>query len=104
MGSNCPLCCHYRIKINEHDARFLNERGQVQGIKIINNEIPAQLDLYNDCSLNQYHSSIYEFEGCVHIFEWPSTAGIKIRRNYLDFPTKITYPYLHQEYHHYKNI
>ena len=93
MGSNCPLC--YSLcgqKINENDARFLNERGEVKGIKIINNEISAQLDLYNDCSFIQYHSSIYDFEGCVHIFEWPTTAGIKVKRNYLDFPQKLPPP------------
>ena len=63
MGSNCPLC--YPLcgqKINENDPKFLNERGQLQGIKIISNDIPAQIDLYSDCGLTQYHSSIFDFE------------------------------------------
>ena len=93
MGNECPLCYSFcNMKINENDDKFMNDRGAVQGIKIISNEISGQLDLYSDCGLNSYHSSIYDFEGCVHIWDWPGTAGIKVRRNYLDFPQKLPPP------------
>ena len=70
----------------------LNVRGVVKSIKIISNEISAQLDLFEDCSFNKYHSSIFDFEGCVRIFEWPNTAAIRVRRNMLDFPQSLPPP------------
>ncbi len=92
-GSDCPLCYAFcGKKYSQNDHNHLNERGNVKAIKIISNEIPAQLDLYSDCGLTQYHSSIFDFEGCVHIFDWPNTAGIKIKRNYLDFPQPLPPP------------
>ena len=78
--------------MGDGDTHFLNDRGQVQSVEILSNDIPAQLALYSDCGLSQYHSSIFSFEGCVHIFEWPGTAGMRVRRNYLDFPQKLPAP------------
>ena len=51
-------------------------------------DFDAQLDLYSDCGLSQYHSSVFSFEGCVHLWSWPGTAGLKVSRNMLDFPQK----------------
>ena len=92
-GNDCPLCFQFcGQKFSQSDQHHLNDRGTVQGIKIINNEISGQIDLYSDCGLTQIHSSIFDFEGCVHIYDWPNTAGIKVKRNTLDFPQKLPDP------------
>ena len=74
------------------EQQFLNDRGVVKSIRIVSNEISAQLDLFEDCSFNKYHSSIFDFEACVRIFEWPNTAAIRVRRNMLDFPQTLPPP------------
>lgn len=35
-----------------------------------------ELDLFGDCGLTQYWSSVFELDGCTNIYTWPNTAGI----------------------------
>jgi len=92
-GTDCPLCYSFCGKQFESDPdRHLNDRGVVKSIRIISNEISAQLDLYNDCGIEHYESSIFDFEGCVRIHSYPNTAGIRVRRNVLIFPQTLPPP------------
>lgn len=46
----------------------------------------GELDIYEDCNLEHYHSSIYSFDGCVRMYSFLPVRGIKVVSNTLRYP------------------
>jgi len=65
----------------------------IGSIKIISNDNDlAQLNLYSKCDYNNYFASIFTFDECVHLYDWPSTKSIMIVPNQLKVEQKRPKP------------
>ena len=66
-------------------------QNTVGSIRIVSGN--GELDLYEDCNNQRYHATIYNFDGCVHLYSWPPTRSIKAVANTIEYSQPQPIPY-----------
>lgn len=60
-------------------------RKAIKSIKLLNTPFnTAQLNLHQNCQASNYHATIFSFQGCTQLYDWPPTQSIKVVANSLN--------------------
>jgi len=67
-----PLCG----RTNWPNGKVIGSGNLVHSVRVSGS---GELDLYQDCNLARYWSTVMAIDDCVNVYDWPKTKGFRIR-------------------------